>query len=216
MANLLQFFSLDMEYDAMNSSTLCPQPERRTRPIGFRQQVVINIQDPQIGSLLFKNASFSYELGYSFSNGVQSQIMASTYNWMAPLADIRPGGPTVIPINSSFVELTLPVTFEDYSSVSMDFNISSATILNETVVSSQRVELIPTLGLNTVYFKFTTPALSGTPNSINLTVSTSSLTISGYWRWRVNKDMNKVILGTMEAVILALLLVMLHLLASKY
>ena len=141
-------------------------------------KALVTIQDPQIGSLLFENATLGYQLGFTFSNGLQAQILSSSYSWGAPVADLSAMGPVAEDINSSFVQFTVPVTFYDHSSVPMNFNMSASTVINGTTVRSQQVQITTVAGVNTASFNFIVPASAQPPSSINITVSTGSLSVS--------------------------------------
>lgn len=141
-------------------------------------RALVTLQDPQVGSLLFENATLGYRLGFDLGNGLQAQILSSSYSWGAPLANISAMSPTVTDINSSLVKLTVPVTFYDHSPVPMSFNMSASTVVGGVTVRSQPVQVTPLAGLNTVSFGFTAPVSAQPPSSINITASTGSLTVS--------------------------------------
>jgi hypothetical protein len=98
-------------------------------------KLTISIPQATLQTLLFNDTRLSYSAAIDFQSGGTSVFSSSqtiTFDWKAPLGSLAIGSPSIKPFNSTDLQVTVPVSFENRNNfLDVTTNVK-ATISNAT------------------------------------------------------------------------------------
>ncbi len=142
----------------------------------FSGNMLVNITGVTIKSLLTNSADMNYSVFFLYQ-GRSIQVYNSSYHWGAPLSNMSIGNITYS-LQGSGIEASIPVYFEDLSSISLNTEMSASLIISGNYYNSTQMAYMIRPGANNLTFNISFPVTNNKPSELLLSITVQGIHIT--------------------------------------